>query len=991
MGVFILPPKQTMVPGFPVNNYYTKAQSDAKFAPIGGGGSSPSIGGTITSGTTGSILFVNPTATIAQDNNNFYIQDSATTPTQLATNTNVALSINTGGDFGGTDAINIYSVYDAYLPNSVITNSLAGLNTDGATPGYSASSSRGTGASPSQLQANDMVGGYFGWGAQGASSPTYQNLGGMAILTTGVSTNNLGGELRWYTKGDGGSLVNWLALTNAGVLTSTLTALGTTTADSMLLQNTTAAANGAQQVSPAIHWSTFGWGSGGGTSQAVDFRAAVLPVQGVTPSGTWQLMASTSGGAYANVLQVTSGGSTSSGLFFSTTGATSVAFQSTSTLANANFATVSTGIASSTTATLLFAGATTINFRDYLGNGSTSSSIGIGNAYGGTIFGSAPVTMPASGTTPLLANVVINPVGTVTNGSAIAVTNTASLYIGGQSAAGTSNYGIYLNAGTLGLGGNISSTAWTTNGVQLSVAAATLTDTTSSGTVAVMAASAFASSTYIASSATTYTTAATVYITGSPIASTNVTITNSFPLYVANGVAALTGGIATNVATSQSNFNAASGNSAGATVQAPVQFGGSTNINYRVLLNGNSSTTMATGNNYVNFVVGSDPITTFSSGTHAWLANSVINPLGTVTSGGATVTNTTSLYVSGLVTIGTNNYTLYVNAGTLATGGALSKAAWGLNGVNVQTIAATYTDSSTASGTVTNNVINSFGIPTIAATNASITYTNTATVYIAGAPVAGTNATLTNKYGLWSAGTGAAANRYDGQITFPFNSTTVPAIACGDGTDANSWLLTAAAGRVMYGYHTNDSNGNEAMIFNAGASKGIDFYVNGTNSTFLTGTNAFWLLSDATVHLSNKITTYNGITAVGQGVPAIYGTGRSTAQTAAVASVATYTVGAADGSFLVSANVLVTTATVHSFTATVTYTDEGNTSRTVTLQFSTVAGAFVTAMTNAQGTVPYEGVPLHIRAKASTAITIATTGTFTTVTYNVEGTITQIS
>lgn len=117
--------------------------------------------------------------------------------------------------------------------------------------------------------------------------------------------------------------------------------------------------------------------------------------------------------------------------------------------------------------------------------------------------------------------------------------------------------------------------------------------------------------------------------------------------------------------------------------------------------------------------------------------------------------------------------------------------------------------------------------------------------------------------------------------------------------------------------------------------------------------------------------------------------GRSTAQTAAVATVATYTT-IADSSFEISANVLVTASTLHNFTATVAYTDEGNTARTVTLQFSTLAGAFVTAMTNAQGTVPYEGVPLHIRAKASTAITIATTGTFTTVTYNVEGIIRQL-
>lgn len=126
--------------------------------------------------------------------------------------------------------------------------------------------------------------------------------------------------------------------------------------------------------------------------------------------------------------------------------------------------------------------------------------------------------------------------------------------------------------------------------------------------------------------------------------------------------------------------------------------------------------------------------------------------------------------------------------------------------------------------------------------------------------------------------------------------------------------------------------------------------------------------------------------------PSLRAVGRSTAQTAAVASVSAFTVGAADASFEVSANVLVTTATTHSFTVTCTYTDEGNTSRTVTLNFFTVAGTTTIANTiaNAAGAVPYLGIPIHIRAKAATAITIATTGTFTTVTYNAEGIIQQI-
>lgn len=147
----------------------------------------------------------------------------------------------------------------------------------------------------------------------------------------------------------------------------------------------------------------------------------------------------------------------------------------------------------------------------------------------------------------------------------------------------------------------------------------------------------------------------------------------------------------------------------------------------------------------------------------------------------------------------------------------------------------------------------------------------------------------------------------------------------------------------------------------------------------------------STLSLAGKITTYKGIATTGWGLPAIYGSGRSTAQTAAVATVATYTVGAADGSFLISCNCLVTASATHNFNVQCDYTDEGGTAQTVTFNLQQVGGTLVTAITNVTGVGPYEGVPLHIRAKASTAITIKTAGTFTSVTYNVEGIIQQVA
>lgn len=150
---------------------------------------------------------------------------------------------------------------------------------------------------------------------------------------------------------------------------------------------------------------------------------------------------------------------------------------------------------------------------------------------------------------------------------------------------------------------------------------------------------------------------------------------------------------------------------------------------------------------------------------------------------------------------------------------------------------------------------------------------------------------------------------------------------------------------------------------------------------------AFRVKGDATLQ-TGKITVYNSISTSGWGAPAIYGSGRSTAQTAAVASVSTYTVGAADGSFIVSANANITTFVAGTFNVTVAYTDETNTAQTLKLNFSSVTGTLGIAIAAAG---PFEGIPAHIRCKASTSITVATSGTFTSLTYNVEGVISQIA
>lgn len=139
------------------------------------------------------------------------------------------------------------------------------------------------------------------------------------------------------------------------------------------------------------------------------------------------------------------------------------------------------------------------------------------------------------------------------------------------------------------------------------------------------------------------------------------------------------------------------------------------------------------------------------------------------------------------------------------------------------------------------------------------------------------------------------------------------------------------------------------------------------------------------ITLSNLAASLAGV------APVVKAYGRTVAQVnSTVASVAAFTVGAADGTFDVAANVLVTATTVAAMTVTLAYTDEGSTARLLTLPFLLLAGTFVVSITNAQGAISYEGITQRIRCKAASTITVATAGTVTGITYNVEATITQI-
>lgn len=130
-------------------------------------------------------------------------------------------------------------------------------------------------------------------------------------------------------------------ITPASKFDITTNSLGTTQTDTsgILLANTTAAANGAQQISPAIRWRGNGWKTNAtAASQTVDFRSYVYTYQGTSaPNGMWFLDASVNGGAYtqrfgvglSGDLYLSSGGSGTSGQVLTSQGAGASAYWST--------------------------------------------------------------------------------------------------------------------------------------------------------------------------------------------------------------------------------------------------------------------------------------------------------------------------------------------------------------------------------------------------------------------------------------------------------------------------------------------------------------------------------------------------------------------------------------------------------------------------------------------------------------------------------------
>lgn len=433
-------------------------------------------------------------------------------------------------------------------------------------------------------------------------------------------------------------------------------------------------------------------------------------------------------------------------------------------------------------------------------------------------------------------------------------TDTATFYIANSPIAGsnvtqTNPYALWVDAGITRLDGTLSvQTSLTpaavldvqgtfsaanslTAGTAFNMRGGTLTNTTSSGTVATMVANSFQRPTLAATSTTTFTDVATVYIANSPLAGSNVTLSGVFSLWVDNGytrlddrvliatpttvasvvnirgtettsVALGVAGTVINVQSGTTTDTASSGTVAdnAAIGFAPITFATTNAVTYTNASNvyirnvpvGGANTTILSAHalalsgattqpsaagrlDSVLFLPGETLTYTGSTGITS-VGPSVIS-VGQMTitdASSLTIDSASSIYVAanparaGSVTL-TNSYGLWIDEGKVRfDGGGTSAAASGAG--MVLEIQPSTTTGRNASGTIAIGAVVSIGATTIAGDTATLTLTNAATLYIADAPTAGTNAAITTPYAIW---VDAGNARFDGTILSNGGATTI--------------------------------------------------------------------------------------------------------------------------------------------------------------------------------------------------------------------------
>jgi hypothetical protein len=288
-----------------------------------------------------------------------------------------------------------------------------------------------------------------------------------------------------------------------------------TTSSGLALVNTTAAAAGAQQISPALRFSGFGWKTDAtAASQAVDFRAYVLPVQGAAaPTGNLIFQSSINGGAYSDLLTLTSAGNGTLVGNLTVSGAGANTFAGDVSVSNASTngtnynlinsdtggATWSIGTAGSASATgdavgtfyLYQGGATKFALAKTTGNATLTGNL-TASSTGTHTFGTTNIVTMAAGVLTATGNISG---GNVTTGGLVSATGNitgGNLTTGGLvSATGNVTGGNITTGGLVSATGNVTGGNLTTGGLVsatgdiTSAGASGFTTSTIGGTLAV--------------------------------------------------------------------------------------------------------------------------------------------------------------------------------------------------------------------------------------------------------------------------------------------------------------------------------------------------------------------------------------------------------------------------------------------------------------------------------------------------------------------------
>ena len=159
------------------------------------------------------------------------------------------------------------------------------------------------------------------------------------------------------------------------------------------------------------------------------------------------------------------------------------------------------------------------------------------------------------------------------------------------------------------------------------------------------------------------------------------------------------------------------------------------------------------------------------------------------------------------ISAGSGPYTLTINPATTFNGNPLTisgnqtAAAWGLNGIGLKSIAATYTDNTSTSGTVTNAAFHVLGTPTITTSTGSVTYSNLYSLYIKAPATSGTTV-ATNKYSL-----GLEGGLYTGGLSWLAGGILIQGSSCSIYPMINAYGGLQATGGIssVANYATNPS------------------------------------------------------------------------------------------------------------------------------------------------------------------------------------------